>query len=608
MIHRNKLETMKSTAKSNSSHQMDNNRPKRHKHLEQNAKRRQLEDEHYAKIERENRILIEKMYSIMNAKAKPNAMEFQPGMRLNSNQGPIVDCYLSPRSNFPGHAVPHKSLNQEARRREHEKIMEQNMQILKRLEEKKPVYSTKALLKERKNVEGYLANISNSTTTGYLPSPRSGQAGGSQWGANSSGIASSSAGAARSDASTVLVPAKLAPIRPKGKKKTGRKSAREAKIQKSAETNDNEGRITETDDTEAAALKIQAIARGRDARKSVAQITSTPTSVPIAAKPSDEEDKAASKLQAMQRGKVARTAAKQKKVVEDNAATKLQAMQRGKEARRKKEKVQEDMSARKKKEEDKAATKLQAMQRGKKARKVKTEKQEDKAATKLQAMQRGKRTRKEKQEKEEQNKAATLLQSKQRSHNAAIKVKKLKEEKQQKDAATKIQAINRRKRSTLQVQEMRHQKEAAVKIQAVKRRQTAMHQVEEIRKRANRELLYKSGQKIGEQFCFVEVFREKNEEDNEEKRASLHILVRASSPRNDFKLECKIDDGNILEEVGENYETVSKFLMFDDTNNPTKLVINRFTGKNKITTQHEQSFVDFPTRDSIVDIEDKKEQ
>jgi hypothetical protein len=86
LIHKKKLESMKSTAKSNSCHQMDNNRPKRHKHLEQNAKKRQLEDEHYAKIERENRILIEKMYSIMNSKAKPNAMEFQPGMRLNSNQ------------------------------------------------------------------------------------------------------------------------------------------------------------------------------------------------------------------------------------------------------------------------------------------------------------------------------------------------------------------------------------------------------------------------------------------------------------------------------------------------------------------------------------------
>ncbi len=86
MIHKNKLENMKSTAKSNSCHQMDNNRPKRHKHLEQNAKGRQLEDEHCAKIDRENRILMEKMYSIMNAKSDPKAMEFQPGLRLNSNQ------------------------------------------------------------------------------------------------------------------------------------------------------------------------------------------------------------------------------------------------------------------------------------------------------------------------------------------------------------------------------------------------------------------------------------------------------------------------------------------------------------------------------------------
>jgi hypothetical protein len=325
LIHKNKLETMKSTAKSNSCHQMDNNRPKRHKHLEQNAKRRQLEDEHYAKIERENRILIEKMYSIMNAKSDPNAMEFQPGLRLNSNQvgrgrgrevrskvgmtstggslpsflpcevtflsvlflqGPIVDCYLSPRSNFPGSAVPHKSLNEEARRREHEKIMEENQQILKRLQEKKPVYSTKALQKERKIVEGYMANISNSTTTGYLSSPRlpspRGVGGGSyvsSWnGSHALGSVASdfrSVSAGGPPGSGLSGTAQLAPIRPKGKKRVGAKSAREAKLGKKSQD------VAPSDSADKDTTKIGDSVASEEAKEQVIHLNPSLNSTPL---------------------------------------------------------------------------------------------------------------------------------------------------------------------------------------------------------------------------------------------------------------------------------------------------------------------------------------
>ena len=57
------------TSKSNSKASLDNNRPQRHRHLELKLKKRQLDDEQYTKIERENRILMEKMYAIMKVRS-----------------------------------------------------------------------------------------------------------------------------------------------------------------------------------------------------------------------------------------------------------------------------------------------------------------------------------------------------------------------------------------------------------------------------------------------------------------------------------------------------------------------------------------------------------
>jgi hypothetical protein len=133
-----------------------------------------MEDEQYTKIERENRILMEKMYSIMKAQQSPKSMEFMPGMRLNKSQGPMVDCFLSETSVFPGQAVRLDSLNRESRRRDYMKIMEENMSILKRIQERKPNYQRSKWDRERVNVEGYLKNIKNDATTGYLSRTGSG--------------------------------------------------------------------------------------------------------------------------------------------------------------------------------------------------------------------------------------------------------------------------------------------------------------------------------------------------------------------------------------------------------------------------------------------------
>lgn len=167
-IHRQKLATMRPTSKSNSKSALDNNAPQRHRHLELKLKKRQLDDEQYTKIERENRILMEKMYSIMKSTKDSSSMEFRPGLRINKSQGPMVDCYLSQSSVFPGQAVRLDSLNRESRRRDYMRIMEENMSILKRIQDRKPNYARSKWEKERGAVEGYLKNIKNDATTGYL--------------------------------------------------------------------------------------------------------------------------------------------------------------------------------------------------------------------------------------------------------------------------------------------------------------------------------------------------------------------------------------------------------------------------------------------------------
>jgi hypothetical protein len=178
-IHKEKLLNMKSTNHSNAKFAMDNAAPVRYRHLELNLKRQQLNAERYGEIERENHLLMSKMYAIMKQKSSDDGtMEFRPGMRLNSNQGPMVDCYLSPKSLYPGHAVKHDSLNRESRRREYVKIMHENMSILRRIQERKPVYQRKQWSKERENIDGYLRNIKADNTSGYLhnrqPSSRTG--------------------------------------------------------------------------------------------------------------------------------------------------------------------------------------------------------------------------------------------------------------------------------------------------------------------------------------------------------------------------------------------------------------------------------------------------
>jgi len=101
-LHRMRLNSIKPA--------IDNIPPRRYKHLFQNLKKAQLEDERNMEIERENRLLLEKMSMIMESgrpeMASANTTEFAPGTRLDRHQYPMVDHYKK---------LEHRSLNKEAR-------------------------------------------------------------------------------------------------------------------------------------------------------------------------------------------------------------------------------------------------------------------------------------------------------------------------------------------------------------------------------------------------------------------------------------------------------------------------------------------------------------
>ena len=87
-------------------------------HLRQNLKRAQLQNERYDTIERENRILLDKMSSLFNPASvidpTEGTWEFSPGVRLNRFQVPVIDHGISTSPQMPqrGAAREPESLNQ----------------------------------------------------------------------------------------------------------------------------------------------------------------------------------------------------------------------------------------------------------------------------------------------------------------------------------------------------------------------------------------------------------------------------------------------------------------------------------------------------------------
>ena len=115
-------------------------------HLRDNLKKQQLESERFDAIEHENRLLLEKMSALMASGSvldpTQGTWEFQPGVRLNRFQMPVIDHAVSHQPPMPqrGAAKEPESLNWGARRRELERITAENRGIVHRIQGRSSYY------------------------------------------------------------------------------------------------------------------------------------------------------------------------------------------------------------------------------------------------------------------------------------------------------------------------------------------------------------------------------------------------------------------------------------------------------------------------------------
>lgn len=130
-IHRKKLLSIKST--------INNSEPHRSVHFGRNLKKEQLKEERYAEIDRENRILLEKMEQIMQNETG----EFKPSSSVRY-----------------GH-----SLNKDLRKRQLHKITQENQAILNRIQMQTPTYDHLQWEEDARQNQKIARNISEFAST-----------------------------------------------------------------------------------------------------------------------------------------------------------------------------------------------------------------------------------------------------------------------------------------------------------------------------------------------------------------------------------------------------------------------------------------------------------
>ena len=139
-IHLQKLQNIKSS--------ISRAPPQSFSHLKSNKKKLQVYETKLTEIERENRMLLEKLTTIM---------------KTNSHTAQISEK-----------PTP-KSLNRDFRKRELVKITIENQALLKRLQGQKPTYNRQLWENDRKQHELYLKNISEYGTVSFIKSPQLGE-------------------------------------------------------------------------------------------------------------------------------------------------------------------------------------------------------------------------------------------------------------------------------------------------------------------------------------------------------------------------------------------------------------------------------------------------
>ncbi|RHY29977.1 hypothetical protein DYB32_004711 [Aphanomyces invadans] len=141
-IHQDKLRHIQPTSLSPAKGKLDNTAPQQHAHLKANFKKAQMDSDKYKQIYGENQQLMRKMLKICDAAPSDAAVEFRPGMRLNTDQTPLLDSYVSVQSLTRGCAIDKGSMNGEFRQRQNDKIEEENRKLMHRLMTKKAKLAT----------------------------------------------------------------------------------------------------------------------------------------------------------------------------------------------------------------------------------------------------------------------------------------------------------------------------------------------------------------------------------------------------------------------------------------------------------------------------------
>lgn len=129
-------------------------------HLKTKQKKNQMLEERYTEIERENRILLEKMTNILqNPQGISHANAHLSTMQAGTSNMGATSSHQMAQTSSVGNIQFKKSLNREARKRELMKITRENQVILKRLQEKKPNYNVTQWAKEDQSRRKILSNI-----------------------------------------------------------------------------------------------------------------------------------------------------------------------------------------------------------------------------------------------------------------------------------------------------------------------------------------------------------------------------------------------------------------------------------------------------------------
>ena len=125
-LHKKRIRNMKAA--------IDNKAPKRPTHMKKNLKREQMMEERYATIERENRLLLEKMSAIMQG-------------------GHGIDNRLRKPDNVG------TSMNKSYRKKELQRITQENQAILRRIQACEPSLNRAVWEEDRRQNEKLLRNI-----------------------------------------------------------------------------------------------------------------------------------------------------------------------------------------------------------------------------------------------------------------------------------------------------------------------------------------------------------------------------------------------------------------------------------------------------------------